>query len=67
LWADDKVTIDESARRLDVHRETILYWRGRFLERRKAGIPECLQDLPRSGRPPAFSPSRGSGGQGGGL
>ena len=67
LWADEKVTIDESARRLGCHRETILYWRQRFLERRSDGIPECLQDLPRSGRPPVFSPSAGSGGQGGGV
>jgi transposase-like protein len=67
LWANDKVTIDNSARRLDVHRETVLYWRERFLERRLDGIPECLQDLPRSGRPPVFSPSGSSGGQGGRL
>ena len=65
LWADEKVTIDESARRLGVHRETILYWRERFLARRLEGIPECLQDLPRSGRPPVFSPSGGGSGQGG--
>ena len=64
LWADERVTIDESARRLDIHRETILYWRERFLERRRDGIPACLQDLPRSGRPPAFSPSAGSGSEG---
>jgi transposase-like protein len=65
LWADEKVTIDESAQRLGVHRETILYWRERFLVRRLEGIPECLQDLPRSGRPPVFSPSGGGSGQGG--
>jgi transposase-like protein len=67
LWADEKVTIDESARRLGLHRETILYWRERFLERRGDDIPECLQDLPRSGRPPVFSPSGGSSSQGGGV
>ena len=59
LWADEDLTIDESAYRLDCHRETILYWRQRFLERRWAGIPECLRDLPRSGRPASFSPSAG--------
>jgi Homeodomain-like domain len=56
LWADEGVTIDESARRLSCHRETVLYWRSRFLERRGDGLPTCLQDLPRAGRPPAFSP-----------
>lgn len=56
LWADEKVTIDESARRLTFHRETIIYWRSRFLSRRDEGIPICLQDLHRSGRPQTFSP-----------
>lgn len=56
LWADEKVTIDESARRLGCHRETVLYWRARFLERRADGVPASLQDLQRPGRPPAFSP-----------
>ena len=56
LWADEGVTIDESARRLGRHRETILYWRSRFLERRSEDVSNRLQDLPRSGRPPAFSP-----------
>ena len=65
LWADEKVTIDESAQRLGLHRETILYWRERFLARRGDDIPECLQDLPRSGRPPVFSPSGGGRSQGG--
>jgi hypothetical protein len=55
-WADEKVTIDESARRLACHRETILYWRARFLERRSEGVLASLQDMPRSGRPPTFSP-----------
>jgi len=60
LWADEGLTIDTSAYRLDCHRETILYWRQRFLKRRTAGIPACLQDLPRSGRPASFSPSADS-------
>ena|SRR3972149_8916416 len=63
LWADEGLTIDKSAYRLDCHRETILYWRQRFLERRSAGIQTCLQDLPRSGRPASFSPSAGRASQ----
>jgi len=67
LWADEGVTIDESAYRLGCHRDTIIYWRARFLKQRSKGIPVCLQDLPRSGRPPTFSPSAGNASQGGGL
>ena len=67
VWADEGVTIDASAYRLDCHRETILYWRQRFLERRSEGLPVCLQDLPRSGRPASFSPSASGTGQSGRL
>lgn len=67
LWADEGVTIDESARRLGCHRDTVIYWRARFLERRSEGIPTCLQDLPRPGRPPDFSPSAGYASQSSGL
>lgn len=67
LWADEKVTIDESAYRLGRHRHTVLYWRERFLKRRTEGISRCLEDLPRSGRPPTFSPSRGGAGESRGL
>ena len=55
LWAHDGVTIEETARRLGCHRETVIFWRRRYLERRRDGLPSCLQDLPRSGRPPVFS------------
>jgi len=67
LWADQGLTIDTTADRLGCHRETVLYWRRRFLERRTAGIPACLQDLPRSGRPPSFSPSAGRASESGRL
>lgn len=56
LWAQDGVTIDETARRLGCHREKVIFWRKRYLERRREGIPAGLVDLPRSGRPPVFSP-----------
>lgn len=37
---------------LDLRREVVSKWRKRFFEERLAG----LQDRPRTGRPPAFSP-----------
>ncbi len=52
LWADEGLTIDTSAYRLGRHRETILYWRQRFLERRTAGIPACLPSRPSAGLTP---------------
>jgi len=56
LWAHEEVTLDESARRVGCHREKVIFWRKRFLERSSDGFPDCLQDLPRSGRPQVFSP-----------
>ena len=56
LWAHEGVTIDETARRLGGHRETVIFWRQRYLARRREGLPDCLHDLPRSGRPRVFSP-----------
>lgn len=56
LWAHDGVTIAETARRLGCHREKVIFWRQRYLERRRDGVPECLTDLPRAGRPRVFSP-----------
>jgi len=43
---------DEIARRLDVGRQVVSKWRKRFWEERLAG----LEDRPREGRPPVFSP-----------
>lgn len=45
----------EIAERLDLPRQVVSKWRKRFFERRLEG----LQDDPRTGRPPGFSPSRG--------
>jgi hypothetical protein len=42
------------AHALDCDRHTVGLWRERFAEQGLAG----LQDAPRPGRPPAFSPSR---------
>ena len=56
LWTVDQFSVEEIARRLDLHRSTVSNWRQWFLERRQAGkaLLECLQDNPRSGRPPTF-------------
>jgi transposase len=43
---------DEIAARLDTRREIVSKWRKRFFERGLAG----LEERPRGGRPPAFSP-----------
>ncbi len=44
---------NDIGRRLDVPREVVSKWRKRFFEERLAG----LEDRPRRGRPPVFSPS----------
>lgn len=43
---------DEIAARLDTRREIVSKWRKRFFEQGMAG----LEERPRGGRPPAFSP-----------
>jgi transposase len=43
---------DEIAARLDTRREVVSKWRKRFYEQGLAGLDE----RPRGGRPPAFSP-----------
>lgn len=43
---------DEIATRLDTRREIVSKWRKRFFEQGLAG----LEERPRGGRPPAFSP-----------
>ena len=56
LWAHDGVTIDNTAQWLGCHRDTVIFWRRRYVEHRREGLPNCLKDLPRSGRPRVFSP-----------
>ena len=53
LLAADGVSNDQIAAQLDVPRKTVSQWRKRFYQDRLAG----LEDQPRSGRPPDFSPS----------
>jgi transposase-like protein len=52
LLAADGLRNDQIAARVSLPRQIVSKWRKRFFEERLAG----LEDLPRSGRPPAFSP-----------
>jgi len=54
------VTNPEAGRRLGLHENTVRQWRKRW-----ASDGFSLQDLPRSGRPPVFSPRRDRPDQGG--
>ncbi len=53
LLAADGMGNDQIAEKLDIPRKTVSKWRKRFYEERLAG----LEDQPRPGRPPDFSPS----------
>jgi len=63
LAAADGLRNDEIAARLDTPRQVVSKWRKRFFDQRLPG----LNALPRGGRPPAFPPGRGRGGEGTGL
>ena len=52
LMAADGLDNDEIAARLDARREIVSKWRKRFFEDGLAG----LEERPRGGRPPVFSP-----------
>ena len=54
LYAARGLENKEIALRLDLPRQIVSKWRKRFYKRRLSG----LEDQPRSGRPPDFSPSR---------
>ena len=54
LFAADGMENQEIASRLDLPRQVVSKWRKRFYKRRLRG----LEDQPRPGRPPGFSPSR---------
>jgi Winged helix-turn helix len=63
LLAADGLENTVIADRLDVAVQLVSKWRKRFFEEGLDG----LKDRPRTGRPPAFSPSGGGDGQGAGL
>jgi transposase len=52
LYAAEGLANDEIAARLDTPRQIVSKWRKRFFEQRLAG----LEEQPRGGRPPRFSP-----------
>jgi transposase-like protein len=60
LMAADGVENKEIAARLDTVPQVVHRWRKRFFEQRLDG----LDDEPRTGRPPVFSPLRGRRGKG---
>src|SRR5580658_2018768 len=54
LYAAEGLENQVIATRLELPRQVVSKWRKRFYRRRLGG----LEDAPRSGRPPRFSPSR---------
>jgi hypothetical protein len=63
LLASEGTSNKEIAKRLYTTPQTACKWRKRFYEEGLSG----LEDRPRSGRPPAFSPFGEGGGEGAGL
>jgi hypothetical protein len=63
LLAAEGLDNDVIAARLDAPRQIVSKWRKRFCLWRLPG----LEEQPRGGRPPRFSPRRGRGGQSAGL
>lgn len=63
LLAAEGMENKEIGQRLDLPRQIVSKWRKRFFEERLAG----LEDRPRRGRPPVFSPRGRGRGQGRGL
>jgi hypothetical protein len=63
LLASEGFSNKEIARKLDSTPQTACKWRKRFYEEGLSG----LEDRPRSGRPPTFSPTSEDGGESVGL
>src|SRR5215813_10796223 len=63
LMASQGLSNDVIASRLDTPRQIVSKWRQRFYRERLAGLDE----RPRGGRPPRFSPQRRGRGQGAGV
>jgi len=60
LFAAEGLDNDEIGQRLDLDRQIVSKWRKRFFVERVGG----LNDRPRGGRPPRFSPADRGRGQG---
>jgi hypothetical protein len=63
LLASEGISNKEIAKRLDSTPQTVCKWRKRFWQEGLGG----LEDRPRSGRPPTFSPFGKGRGEGAGL
>jgi transposase len=63
LLAADGMENAAIAKKLDLPPQLVTKWRKRYYEEGMEG----LEDRPRTGRPPGFSPSGGSGGEGAGM
>jgi DNA-binding CsgD family transcriptional regulator len=61
LLAAEGTSNKEIAQRLDTSPQTVSKWRKRFYQE---GLGGGLEDRPRSGRPPVFSPRGEDGGEG---
>lgn len=57
LWTAQWVAVDTIAERLEIHRDTVIAWRRRFVagQKLRLALQERLRDGPRSGRPSKFS------------
>jgi transposase len=60
LWTAAWMAVDTIAQRLEIHHDTVITWRQRYLEGRQAQLCplDRLRDRPRSGRPTRFSASQ---------
>jgi transposase len=60
LWTAQWVAVGVIASRLDIHRDTVIAWRRRFVagQKQDLAVLDRLRDSPRSGRPTKFSASQ---------
>ena len=58
LWADEGVSVHETARRLGVWPKTVRRWRQRWSSASDGDLAARLSDAPRSGTPAKFTPEQ---------
>lgn len=51
LWSNDKCSPNEIAQRLSCSKAIVIQTIQKFLGNRQNGLPSCLEDFPRPGRP----------------